>query len=259
MHTISAAELAANEERSERNRPPKQLPPPPLAKPQRSWQDKVETPTLFSKHSDVEASFWSSKSRNPRAEPSLRNNTEQVASTHGIDDPLPPPIDLAVFSSVVAIRKLLDDAQDLVLRVASGMSGAAMNSMNAGLNAFVNGTTSSAKATAMALGLSIGPSGEVLGGAGRGSTMSSARAHKLRVLAVHKVAEAYRIDEIVASVMIMQGASPLEDLAERVLKVGERIQVYLPLRYQPDHFIHQDPKSADARYVHFFHEKIPVR
>jgi hypothetical protein len=51
--------------------------------------------------------------------------------------------------------------------------------------------------------------------------MSSMRTHRLRVLAVQKLAEAYKADEIAASVMVMQGASALDDLAERVLKVGK--------------------------------------
>ena len=44
-------------------------------------------------------------------------------------------------------------------------------------------------------------------------------------MAVQKLAGAYKADEIAASVMVMQGASALDDLAERVLKVGERIIV----------------------------------
>jgi hypothetical protein len=40
-------------------------------------------------------------------------------------------------------------------------------------------------------------------------------------MAVQKLAAAYKADEIAASVMVMQGASALDDLAERVLKVGK--------------------------------------
>ncbi|KDE07494.1 hypothetical protein MVLG_02169 [Microbotryum lychnidis-dioicae p1A1 Lamole] len=69
--------------------------------------------------------------------------------------------------------------------------------------------------------------------------MSAVRQHRLRVLAVSKLAEAYRIDEIAASVAIMQGATGLDDLAQRVLK--------------------QEPDNLDALYVHFHHEKIPSR
>ncbi|KIJ07491.1 hypothetical protein PAXINDRAFT_173459 [Paxillus involutus ATCC 200175] len=50
---------------------------------------------------------------------------------------------------------------------------------------------------------------------------------------------AYKADEIASSVMVMQGGSVFEDIAERVLK--------------------HDPSDADAKYVNFFHEKIPSR
>ncbi|KAG8869580.1 hypothetical protein FRB97_001023 [Tulasnella sp. 331] len=233
-NTMSAEELA---ETRRQYIPPKYLPPPHSSSRghrTHSWQDKVETPTVPSRHSDIEASLWSMQSQSS----DLGVNKGSVSSTRPPDEPLPPPIDPGVFSSVIGIRKLIDEAEDLVLRVTSGMSGAAMNSMSANLNAFTNGMSPSAKATAMALGLGVGPSGEVLSG-GRTPAMSATRAHKLRVLAVHKVADAYRIDEIIASVMVMQGASALDDLAERVLKT--------------------EPRNADAKYVHFFHEKIPVR
>lgn len=69
--------------------------------------------------------------------------------------------------------------------------------------------------------------------------MSATRIHRLRALAVQKLAAAYAADEIASSVMVMQGGSVFDDIAERVLK--------------------HDPNDADARYVHFFHEKIPSR
>ena len=50
--------------------------------------------------------------------------------------------------------------------------------------------------------------------------MSAMRIHRLRALAVQKLAAAYRADEIASSVMVMQGGSVFEDIAERVLKVG---------------------------------------
>ena len=50
--------------------------------------------------------------------------------------------------------------------------------------------------------------------------MSAMRIHRLRALAVQKLAAAYRADEIASSVMVMQGGSIFEDIAERVLKVG---------------------------------------
>lgn len=69
--------------------------------------------------------------------------------------------------------------------------------------------------------------------------MSATRIHRLRALAVQKLAAAYAADEIASSVMVMQGGSVFDDIAGRVLKY--------------------DPNDADAKYVHFFHEKIPSR
>jgi hypothetical protein len=61
----------------------------------------------------------------------------------------------------------------------------------------------------------------------------------MRELAAQKLAKAYKLDEIAASVATMQSASSLEDVAGLVLQREER--------------------NADAEYVHFFHEKIPSR
>jgi hypothetical protein len=41
--------------------------------------------------------------------------------------------------------------------------------------------------------------------------------------------EAYKWDEIAASVMVMQGASALDDLAEKVLRIGELDFFFLSL------------------------------
>ncbi|TRM70472.1 hypothetical protein BD626DRAFT_533718 [Schizophyllum amplum] len=71
------------------------------------------------------------------------------------------------------------------------------------------------------------------------ATMSAMRIHRLRALAVQKLAQAYRMDEIASSVVVMQGGTVFDDIAERVLR--------------------HDPNDSDARYVHFFHEKIPSR
>ena len=57
-------------------------------------------------------------------------------------------------------------------------------------------------------------------GGGRNVTMSANRIHRLRALAVQKLAAAYKADEIASSVMVMQGGSVFDDIAERVLKVG---------------------------------------
>ncbi|TDL20945.1 hypothetical protein BD410DRAFT_790297, partial [Rickenella mellea] len=144
----------------------------------------------------------------------------------------PPPVDPGVFRSVTSIRKLIDEASELSVRAASGLSAAALGSIRSPNTGGMN----SPWATAQAFGLN--PLGDQ-GGGGRNVTMSANRVHRLRVLAVQKLAAAYKADEIASSVMVMQGGSVFDDIAEKVLKV--------------------DPTNVDARYVHFFHEKIPSR
>ncbi|KAJ3342732.1 hypothetical protein HDU93_001304 [Gonapodya sp. JEL0774] len=91
------------------------------------------------------------------------------------------------------------------------------------------------------LGIPMGPLGLGLGGTHvTGSQrISHLRQHRLRELAVQKLAKAYRIDEVATSVLTMQSASALDDVGLKVLK--------------------KNPNSADAMFVHFFHEKIPSR
>ncbi|KZT52902.1 hypothetical protein CALCODRAFT_458667 [Calocera cornea HHB12733] len=144
----------------------------------------------------------------------------------------PPPIDPSVFRSVASIRRLIDEASDLAVRAASGLSAASLANLPS------HGQGQGAWGTAQGLGLGLGMNG----GAGNdrgGGSMSAVRTHRLRALAVQRLAQAYRADEIAASVMVMQGASALDDIAQRVLR--------------------QEPNNADAKYVHFFHEKIPSR
>jgi hypothetical protein len=57
-------------------------------------------------------------------------------------------------------------------------------------------------------------------GGGRNVAMSAMRVHRLRALAVQKLAAAYKADEIASSVMVMQGGSVFDDIAEKVLKCG---------------------------------------
>ena len=127
--------------------------------------------------------------------------------------PIPPPIDPGVFRSVATIRRLIDEASELAVRASSGMSAAALGSMRNGASPNLH---SSPWALAQSLGMN--PLGET--GGGRNVAMSAMRIHRLRALAVQKLAAAYRADEIASSVMVMQGGSVFEDIAERVLKVG---------------------------------------
>ncbi|KAF8580122.1 hypothetical protein K439DRAFT_1648271 [Ramaria rubella] len=150
--------------------------------------------------------------------------------------PTPPPIDPGVFRSVTTIRRLIDEASDFAVRAASGLSSAALGGIRSPSASSNYGMNATPWATAQSLG--INPMGDQVGN-GRNTAMSAMRVHRLRALAVQRLAAAYKADEIAASVMVMQGASALDDIAERVLKV--------------------EPNDPDARYVHFFHEKIPSR
>ncbi|KAK2462851.1 hypothetical protein APHAL10511_005049 [Amanita phalloides] len=145
------------------------------------------------------------------------------------DKPTPPPIDPGVFRSVTSIRRLIDEAAELCVRASSGLS-----TMELG---FMRGASSGLNLPWAAQSLGIHPLGN--NSNGRNVAMSAMRIHRLRALAVQKLAQAYKADEIASSVMVMQGGSVFDDVAERVLKV--------------------DPNDIDAKYVHFFHQKIPSR
>lgn len=139
--------------------------------------------------------------------------------------PRPHPIDPAVFFDLVKIRKAVDEATNLAVRAASGVTSAQLNASMTASNGMLN------SAGASALGLGFGGMG--------GSKLSAERKHRMRELATQKLSQAYHLDEIAASVATMQSASTLENIAELVLK--------------------RNPLDYDAIYVHFFHEKIPSR
>ena len=110
-------------------------------------------------------------------------------------------IDPIIFGNLISIRRLVDEAADLSVRAAAGIS-----------------TT---------------------GGGPTRSSMSHTRQHRMRELAVNKLALAYRIDEIATAVVTMQSASAIDEVASRVLK--------------------KNATNLEALYVNFFHEKIPSR
>ncbi|KAN0117343.1 hypothetical protein V8E51_003320 [Hyaloscypha variabilis] len=153
----------------------------------------------------------------PEVLESLANNNYNL--------PRPRPIDPAVFFDLLKIRQLVDEATNLSVRAASGVTSSALtNSLNAGNGLLGNGGT--------ALGLG-------LGGGGGNAKLSRERKHRMREQATQKLSKAYHLDEIACSVATMQSASTLEDVAQLVLQ--------------------RNPLDADAKYVHFFHEKIPSR
>ncbi|KAK5115999.1 hypothetical protein LTR62_000455 [Meristemomyces frigidus] len=76
-------------------------------------------------------------------------------------------------------------------------------------------------------------------GGGPASQLSKERIFKIRQKAVKLLSKAFALDEVAASVATMQATSTVEDVAYQVLK--------------------REGGNADAKYVHFFHEKIPSR
>ena len=142
------------------------------------------------------------------------------------ESPRPRPIDPTVFFDLVKVRRLVEEATDLAVRAANGTTSSSLsNSFNAG-----NGVLGGGSASALGLGL---------GSSGPNAKLSRERKHRMRENATQKLSRAYHFDEIAASVATMQGASSLEEVAKMVLQ--------------------RSPNDSDAKYVHFFHEKIPSR
>ncbi|KAK2855520.1 hypothetical protein FQN49_005109 [Arthroderma sp. PD_2] len=142
--------------------------------------------------------------------------------------PQPQPIDPGVFFDLIKIRRLIEEATDLAVRAANGTTASPGNSsFNSGYGLLTGGG-----------GGSMG--GSMRGNRGDGTTkLSRERRHRMREHASQKLSKAYGLDEIAASVATMQSASALEEVAKLVLQRNEH--------------------DCDAKYVHFFHEKIPSR
>ncbi|RFU78113.1 hypothetical protein TARUN_4104 [Trichoderma arundinaceum] len=136
--------------------------------------------------------------------------------------PLPRPIDAASFFDLVKVRRLVDEATNLAVRAASDIASPTLTNVNGGFPSIAS---------------AMGSHG--MGTPGHGGKLSRERKFRMREQASQKLGRAYRLDEIACSVATMQGASPLEDVGSLVLQ--------------------RSPKDSDAKYVHFFHEKIPSR
>ena len=114
---------------------------------------------------------------------------------------------------------MVEEATTLAVRAANGTTSSSLtNSLNAN-NGLMNG------GSAASLGLGLG------GGGGANAKLSRERKHRMREQATRKLAHAYHLDEIAASVATMQSASALEDVARLVLQ--------------------RDEEDSDAKYVHF--------
>ncbi|KAF6806983.1 hypothetical protein CSOJ01_08487 [Colletotrichum sojae] len=134
--------------------------------------------------------------------------------------PRPRPIDPAVFFDLLKIRRLVDEATHLAVRAATGTASPTLSNVHGGLNGHMS-----------SLGFGVG--------GGHGTKLSKERIFRMREQASQKLSRAFRLDEIACSVATMQGASTLEEIGSLVLQRNR-----------------DDP---DAKYVHFFHEKIPSR
>ena len=131
-----------------------------------------------------------------------------------------------MFFDIVKVRRLVEEATDLAVRAANGTTSSALGGALGATNGMMGG------GSAAALGLGIG-------GNGPSAKLSRERKHRMREHATQKLSQAYHLDEIAASVATMQGASSLEEVAKLVLQ--------------------RNANNNDAKYVHFFHEKIPSR
>lgn len=143
---------------------------------------------------------------------------ETLAHTNYLS-PRPRQTDPGVLFDLLKIRKLVDEASDLAVRAQNGTASSALANADNGL-------------PGSALGLSYK-------GGGGNAKLSPERKYRMRELATQKLSQAYRLDEVAASVATMQSASTLDTVASLVLQ--------------------RSPGNIDAKYVHFFHEKIPSR
>ncbi|KAF4337085.1 hypothetical protein FBEOM_9074 [Fusarium beomiforme] len=135
--------------------------------------------------------------------------------------PRPCPIDPAVLYDLLKIRRLVDEATNLAVRAASDIASPVLTNVHGGLPG----------ASPMSMLGVTGP--------GHGTRLSRERKFRMREQASQKLSRAYHLDEIACSVATMQGASPIEEIGALVLL--------------------RNPQDLDAKYVHFFHEKIPSR
>ncbi|CAJ0545974.1 Ff.00g094470.m01.CDS01 [Fusarium sp. VM40] len=133
----------------------------------------------------------------------------------------PRPIDPAVMFDLLKIRRLVEEATNLTVRAASDIASPLLTNVHGGLPG---------RDSMSALGLT---------GPAHGVKLTPERRFRMREHASQKLSRAYHLDEIACSVAAMQGASAVDELGALVL--------------------HRKPQDPDAKYVHFFHEKIPSR
>ncbi|KJZ78352.1 hypothetical protein HIM_02390 [Hirsutella minnesotensis 3608] len=133
--------------------------------------------------------------------------------------PRPRPVDPAVMFNLAKILKSVGEASDLATRAASDMASSTLASVGGGGLGTLSSHSVSRRAPAA-----------------KGVKLTPERKFRMRELAVRKLAQAYRVDEMAASLAVMRGPSALDDLGALVLD--------------------RSPRDADANLVHFFHEKV---
>ncbi|KAK4959427.1 hypothetical protein LTR10_004231 [Elasticomyces elasticus] len=151
-----------------------------------------------------------------------------ISSFHGPWLQLPPEIldSLAHQNYTMPAPRLVDPAVFYdVVKIRKAVDEAAQDSVRASTG--ISNTAQNGR------GDYFGSSG------GPASQLSKERIFKIRQKACKLLSKAFTLDEVAASVATMQATSTVEDVAQHVLK--------------------REGGNTDAKYVHFFHEKIPSR
>ncbi|KAK0888064.1 hypothetical protein LTR02_016646 [Friedmanniomyces endolithicus] len=151
-----------------------------------------------------------------------------ISSFHGPWLQLPPEIleSLAHQNYTMPAPRLVDPAVFYdVVNIRKAVDEAAQDSVRASTG--ISNTGQSGRMDYF--GAPSGPAGQ----------LSKERIFKIRQKAVKSLSKAFTLDEVAASVATMQATSTVEDVARHVLK--------------------REGSNTDAKYVHFFHEKIPSR
>lgn len=142
-------------------------------------------------------------------------DTLEAISHLNWNTPGPRPVDPAVLFDLVKCRRLLEEAVALTERAAGDTAPSKMTGINGGVPMYLQQQSRTQV---------------------QNVKLSPERKFRMREQAIQKVCQAYRIDDMAASMDSMQTYSPLLGLAPLVLK--------------------RNPDDVDAKYVQFFHEKV---
>lgn len=139
---------------------------------------------------------------------------DSAQATDRSEDELGPPlIDVHAFESAVMIRQMVDKASEIAIRANQhfpndvAWTQSSLTALNGGPK----------KKTSRLLMSSSSQSGN---GKGSRKAPQLSRANYLRKIACKMLAHAYRLDEIMTSVVVMEATTALDDIAPQVLKQG---------------------------------------